>query len=65
LREVARTHEELAGIGLKQQYIVINGILPKAEAENDNLALQSITVSRPLSCHSKILKSLLQYNVVL
>ena len=38
LREVARTHEELAGIGLKQQYLVINGILPKVEAEHDELA---------------------------
>lgn len=38
LREVDRTHEELAGIGLKQQYLVINGILPKVEAEHDALA---------------------------
>ena len=38
LREVARTHEELAAIGLKQQYLVINGILPKLEAEHDALA---------------------------
>jgi arsenite-transporting ATPase len=38
LREVARTHEELAGIGLKQQYLVINGILPEIEAEHDPLA---------------------------
>jgi arsenite-transporting ATPase len=38
LREVARTHEELAGIGLKQQHLVINGILPKVEAEHDLLA---------------------------
>lgn len=38
LREVARTHEELAGIGLKQQHLVINGILPKVEAEHDALA---------------------------
>ena len=38
LREVARTHEELAAIGLKQQYLVINGILPKIEAEIDPLA---------------------------
>lgn len=38
LREVARTHEELAGIGLKQQYLVINGVLPKIEAEHDPLA---------------------------
>jgi arsenite-transporting ATPase len=38
LREVARTHEELAAIGLKQQYLVINGVLPKIEAESDPLA---------------------------
>lgn len=38
LREVARTYEELAGIGLKQQHLVINGILPQVEAENDALA---------------------------
>ncbi|OIQ76253.1 arsenical pump-driving ATPase [mine drainage metagenome] len=38
LREVARTHEELAGIGLRQQYLVVNGILPKIEAKNDPLA---------------------------
>ncbi|HEX5364156.1 MAG TPA: arsenical pump-driving ATPase [Gallionella sp.] len=38
LREVARTHEELAAIGLKQQYLVINGILPHAETANDPLA---------------------------
>jgi arsenite-transporting ATPase len=38
LREVARTHEELATIGLSQQYLVINGILPSSEAKNDVLA---------------------------
>lgn len=38
LREVARTHEELAAIGLSQQHLVINGILPPAEAMNDPLA---------------------------
>ena len=38
LREVARTHEELAAIGLTQQYLVINGILPAAEAASDPLA---------------------------
>jgi arsenite-transporting ATPase len=26
LQEVARTHEELAAIGLKNQYLVINGV---------------------------------------
>jgi arsenite/tail-anchored protein-transporting ATPase len=38
LREVARTHEELAAIGLSQQSLVINGVLPRAEALNDLLA---------------------------
>ncbi|HEY0846004.1 MAG TPA: arsenical pump-driving ATPase, partial [Noviherbaspirillum sp.] len=38
LREVARTHEELAAIGLTQQYLVINGILPEAETAGDALA---------------------------
>lgn len=38
LREVARTHEELAAIGLEQQYLVINGILPAIEAATDPLA---------------------------
>jgi arsenite-transporting ATPase len=38
LQEVARTHEELSAIGLKNQYLVINGVLPKAEAEHDALA---------------------------
>jgi arsenite-transporting ATPase len=38
LREAARTHEELAGIGLSQQYLVINGVLPSGEAQNDALA---------------------------
>jgi arsenite-transporting ATPase len=38
LREAARTHEELAAIGLSQQYLVINGILPESEAAHDALA---------------------------
>lgn len=38
LREVARTHEELGGIGLSQQYLVINGVLPSEEAALDELA---------------------------
>ncbi len=38
LREVARTHEELAAIGLSQQYLVINALLPKAEASQDVFA---------------------------
>jgi arsenite/tail-anchored protein-transporting ATPase len=38
LREAARTHEELAAIGLTQQYLVINGVLPAGEGEHDALA---------------------------
>ena len=38
LREVARTHQELDAIGLTQQYLVVNGILPEAEAAQDPLA---------------------------
>ncbi len=38
LREVARTHKELAAIVLSQQYLIINGILPPAEARHDPLA---------------------------
>ena len=38
LREAARTHEELAAIGLSQQFLVINGVLSANAAENDPLA---------------------------
>ena len=38
LREAARTHQELADIGLTQQYLVVNGVLPASEAEQDTLA---------------------------
>ncbi|MBB6342428.1 arsenite-transporting ATPase [Pseudomonas fluvialis] len=38
LREVARTHEELAAIGLGQQHLVINGVLPATETADDPLA---------------------------
>jgi arsenite-transporting ATPase len=38
LREAERTHEELAAIGLRQQYLVINGVLPAGEAAHDLLA---------------------------
>lgn len=38
LREAARTHEELAAIGLSQQHLVINGVFPASEAETDTLA---------------------------
>ena len=38
LDEVARTHQELAAIGLSRQYLVINGVLPEREAMPDALA---------------------------
>lgn len=38
LNEVARTHDELATIGLKRQYLVVNGLMPAAEAQTDGLA---------------------------
>jgi arsenite-transporting ATPase len=38
LREAARTYEELYSIGLSNQYLVINGILPEIEVGSDPLA---------------------------
>ena len=38
LREVARTCEELAAIGIAQHSLVINGILPQSETREDALA---------------------------
>ena len=38
LREVARTRTELAAVGLGRQYLVVNGLLPRAEAAQDPLA---------------------------
>ncbi|TKI03163.1 arsenical pump-driving ATPase [Martelella alba] len=38
LQEVARTHDELAAIGLGNQYLVINGVLPESAAATDALA---------------------------
>ncbi|RPI68712.1 MAG: arsenical pump-driving ATPase [Ignavibacteriae bacterium] len=38
LAEVERTHNELAAIGLQQQYLVINGVMPSRSAESDPLA---------------------------
>jgi len=37
LRELARTHGELASVGLSRQYLVINGRLPATEAALDEL----------------------------
>jgi arsenite-transporting ATPase len=38
LGEAARTHGELAAIGLTRQFLVVNGLLPKEEAALDPLA---------------------------
>lgn len=38
LNEAARTHGELAGIGLTRQYLVINGVFPASETVHDELA---------------------------
>ncbi len=38
LREVARTSQELAAIGISQQNLIINGILPLRESAVDSLA---------------------------
>ncbi|MEZ6960553.1 MULTISPECIES: arsenical pump-driving ATPase [unclassified Aeromonas] len=39
LREVARTHEELAAIGLANQQLVINGLFPEDAIAGDSLAM--------------------------
>ena len=38
LREVSRTHEELADLGLQRQHLVLNGVLPESETKGDALA---------------------------
>ncbi|MGL4734444.1 MAG: arsenical pump-driving ATPase [Enterovibrio sp.] len=38
LREVARTHEELAAIGIVNQHLIINGIFPETALADDPLA---------------------------
>jgi arsenite-transporting ATPase len=43
LREAARTHGELAGIGLSKQHLVINGVLPQSESLQDPLAMAIYT----------------------
>ncbi len=59
LREVARTHEELAVIGLSQQYVVINAILPQTEATQDALAMAIyVREQRALKELPEVLKSL-------
>ncbi len=66
LREVGRTHEELAAIGLTQQHLVINGILPSAEAVADPLAAAIVRREQAaLSAIPESLRGLPQDRVVL
>jgi arsenite-transporting ATPase len=66
LREVARTHEELVKIGLSQQYLVINGVLPRSEAAIDPLAAAICDREQAaLSAIPDVLRSLPQDQVAL
>ncbi len=38
LQEVARTYQELAAIGISQHFLVINGLFPQSETQEDALA---------------------------
>jgi arsenite-transporting ATPase len=51
IAELARTHEELAGIGLTRQTLVINGILPETEADTDPLAASIYQRERAVLSH--------------
>lgn len=51
LREVGRTHDELNAIGLGQQYLVVNGILPASEGERDALAAAIIQREQAALAH--------------
>ena len=51
LREAARTHGELAGIGLTRQYLVINGVFPEDEAASDPLAQAIYTREQTVLTH--------------
>ena len=66
LREIARTHAELAGIGLSQQYLVINGVLPPHEAAHDPLAAAICAHERAaLDAIPEVLKTLPRDRVAL
>jgi arsenite/tail-anchored protein-transporting ATPase len=59
LREVARTHEELAAIGLNRQFLVINGVLPAGEAASDALAAAILAREQAALAHiPEVLKAL-------
>ncbi len=59
LRELARTHDELAGVGLSRQYLVINGLLPPSAAAHDALAQAIVERERTaLACMPAVLAEL-------
>ena len=59
LQEVARTYSELAAIGISQQYLVINGLLPQSETLQDSLGKAIFArEQRALSAMPLILKTL-------
>ncbi len=57
LREAARTHDELAGIGLGKQHLVINGVFPESQTVQDPLAQaifrreQAVLAALPAALH--------------
>jgi len=59
LREVARTQEELTAIGLTNQFLIINGVLPQSEAARDDLAAAIfLREQKALAVIPEILRSL-------
>ncbi|WP_374362013.1 arsenical pump-driving ATPase [Pseudoduganella danionis] len=72
LREAARTHNELSAIGLTQQYLVINGVLPDSERAVDPLAAAIVARERsaltampaPLKTLPQDLIPLMPFNLV-
>lgn len=66
LQEVARTHEELATIGLQNQYLLINAILPASETANDPVAMAIHTREQAaLNLIPEVLRSLPRDEVLL
>lgn len=57
LREAARTHAELTGIGLGKQHLVINGVFPESQTAQDPLAQaifrreQAVLAALPTALH--------------
>ncbi|MCX2933982.1 arsenical pump-driving ATPase [Mycobacterium sp. CVI_P3] len=38
LREIERTHDELAALGMNRQYVVVNAVMPQPQGDSDPLA---------------------------